>query len=84
MEYNSRYPQPFTLDQAIAFDPAVAWDEIARLRNSLLHLKRTQEELQEYSREFASSKEDPEVRQAMKENEITMHVSLRNVHLLQG
>ncbi|KAF8845867.1 hypothetical protein BDN67DRAFT_886788, partial [Paxillus ammoniavirescens] len=76
MEYNPRYPQPFTLDQAIALDPAVAWDEIARLRNSLLHLKRTQEELQEYSRELAASEEDPDVCQAMKENEITMHVLL--------
>ncbi|KIJ20238.1 hypothetical protein PAXINDRAFT_166346 [Paxillus involutus ATCC 200175] len=72
MEYNPRYPQPFTLDQAIALDPAVAWDEIARLRNSLLHLKRTQEELQEYSRELAPSEEDPDVCQAMKENEITI------------
>lgn len=93
MEYNPRYPQPFSLSQAIALDPAVAWDglileiassprsltaltEIARLRNSLLHLRRSQNELQEYLRELASEEEDLEVSQAVKENEITMHVSL--------
>ncbi|KAG9317398.1 hypothetical protein JVU11DRAFT_1597 [Chiua virens] len=26
MEYNPRHPQPFTLTQAIALDPEVAWD----------------------------------------------------------
>ena len=93
MEYNPRYPQPFSLTQAIALDPAVAWDglvlditsiqplftvpiEIARLRNSLLHLRRSQNELQEYLRELASKEGDLEVSQAVRENEITMHVSL--------
>ena len=93
MEYNPRYPQPFSLTQAIALDPAVAWDglvlditsiqplftvpiEIARLRNSLLHLRRSQNELQEYLQEL-SPEADLEVSQAVKENEITMHVSLR-------
>lgn len=92
MEYNPRYPQPFSLSQAIALDPAVAWDgltleitssrlsltvltEIARLRNSLLHLRRSQNELQEYLREL-TSEGDLEVSQAVKENEITMHVSV--------
>ncbi|KAF9247290.1 hypothetical protein BU15DRAFT_24737, partial [Melanogaster broomeanus] len=73
MEYNARHPQPFTLEQAIALDPAVARDEIARLQNSLSHLKRTQDELQEYLRELSPEEEDPEVCQAIKENEITMH-----------
>ncbi|KAG8218575.1 hypothetical protein J3R82DRAFT_4216 [Butyriboletus roseoflavus] len=91
MEYDPRYPQPFSLSQAIALDPAVAWDglvleiasshllltvltEIARLRNSLQHLRRSQNELQEYLRELASEEEDLEVSQAVKENEITMHL----------
>ncbi|KAF8138404.1 hypothetical protein EV363DRAFT_1208032 [Boletus edulis] len=73
MEYNPRYPQPFSLSQAIALDPAVAWDEIARLRNSLLHLRRSQIELQECLRELGSEEMDVEVSQAVKENEITMH-----------
>lgn len=92
MEYNPRYPQPFSLSQAIALDPAVARDgltleitssrllltaltEIARLRNSLLHLRRSQSELQEYLREL-TSEGDLEVSQAVKENKITMHVSV--------
>lgn len=91
MEYNPKYPQPFSLCQAIALDPAVVWDglildiinnrllltiptEIARLKNSLLHLKRSQNELQEYLREVASEEGDPQVSQALKENETTMHV----------
>lgn len=101
MEYNPRYPQPFSLTQAIALDPAVAWDglilvinsshllltvltEIARLKNSLLHLRRSQNELQEYLRELASEEGDLEVSQAVKENEITMHVSLLPVLCFQS
>lgn len=91
MEYNPKYPQPFSLSQAIALDPAVAWDgldlyvadnqslltvpaEIARLKNSLEHLKRSQIELQEYLRELVPEEGDLQVSQALKENEITMHV----------
>jgi len=40
----------------------------------LHHLKQTQSELQEYLRELASEEQDLEVSQAVKENEITMHV----------
>ncbi|KAI9574739.1 hypothetical protein HD554DRAFT_1989793, partial [Boletus coccyginus] len=82
MEYNPRYPQPFSLSQAIALDPAVAWDEIARLRNSLLHLRRSQNELQEYLREL-TSEGDLEVSQAVKENKITMHVSDERIFMLK-
>lgn len=98
MEYNPRYPQPFSLSQAIALDPAVAWDglfldiidghllltvlaEITRLRNSLLHLRRSQNELREYLREEEG---DREIGQAVKENEITMHVSLLPVLFFQS
>ncbi|KAL4076057.1 hypothetical protein J3A83DRAFT_4370263 [Scleroderma citrinum] len=66
MEYSPKCPQPFTLGQAIALDPEVASDEIARLQNSILHLKHTQDELQDYM-------EDPDVRQAVEENDATMH-----------
>jgi len=41
--------------------------EIARLQNSISHLKRTQEELKEYA-------DDPDVSQAIKENDETMLV----------
>jgi len=83
MEYNPRYPQPFSLSQAIALDPAVAWDEIARLRNSLLHLRRSQIELQECLRELGSEEMDLEVSQAVKENEITIASQDERIFMLE-
>jgi len=83
MEYNPRYPQPFTLTQAIALDPEVAWDEIARLRNSLLHLRRSQTELQEYLQELAAEEVDLEVSQAVKENEITIASQDERIFMLK-
>ncbi|KAG1762686.1 hypothetical protein EDD22DRAFT_545007 [Suillus occidentalis] len=67
MEFTPCHPQPFTFQQAISFDPEVSADEIGRLQNSISHLKRTQEELQEYA-------EDPDIAQAIKENNETMSV----------
>ncbi len=43
--------------------------EIARLENSLQHLRRTQEELRSYS-----DRDDPELSQALRENEAVMFV----------
>ncbi|KAF8551455.1 hypothetical protein OG21DRAFT_1512693 [Imleria badia] len=83
MEYNPRYPQPFSLTQAIALDPAVAWDEIARLRNSLLHLRRSQNGLQEYLQELAPEEVDLEVSQAVKENEITIASQDERIFMLK-
>jgi len=51
--------------------------EISRLQNSIAHLKRTQDELKDYT-------EDPDVRQAVKENETTMHVLRLLVGIHQG
>ncbi|KAG1762689.1 hypothetical protein EDD22DRAFT_890261, partial [Suillus occidentalis] len=65
MEFTPCHPQPFTFQQAISFDPEVSADEIGRLQNSISHLKRTQEELQEYA-------EDPDIAQAIKENNETI------------
>ncbi|KIJ70036.1 hypothetical protein HYDPIDRAFT_104717 [Hydnomerulius pinastri MD-312] len=83
MEFTPRYPQPFTLDQAIALDPAVASDEIVRLQNSLSHLKRTQDELKEYVRELAPGEEDPDINQAIKENEITIASQDERIFMLK-
>ena len=44
--------------------------EIARLQNSLVHLKSTQEQLKEAYEEYP----DPEFEQAIKENEDVMYV----------
>lgn len=76
MEYHPKYPQPFTLEQAVAFDPEVASDEIARLQNSIAHLKRTQDELKDYT-------EDPDVRQAVEENETTIASQDERIFMLK-
>ncbi|KAH7887675.1 hypothetical protein F5I97DRAFT_869032 [Phlebopus sp. FC_14] len=83
MEFHPRYPQPFTFDQAIALDPAVASDEIVRLQNSLSHLKRSQHELKEYLQGLASPQEDPEVGQAIKENETTIASQDERIFMLK-
>lgn len=76
MEYNPRYPQPFTLEQAIALDPEVASDEIGRLQNSIVHLQRTQNELKDYT-------EDSDVRQAIEENKVTMASQDERIFMLK-
>lgn len=76
MEYNPRYPQPFTLEQAIALDPEVASDEIGRLQNSIVHLRRTQNELKDYM-------EDPDVRQAVEENKVTLASQDERIFMLK-
>jgi len=65
MEYKSHYNQPFTLGEAIQLDISTITEEISRLQNSLFHLKRTQEELQE----AAEHAPDPEFDKALEENE---------------
>jgi hypothetical protein len=86
MEFTPCHPQPFTFQQAISFDPEVSADGmLSRFQNRIskliqaqrsvvfkipspmIHLKRTQEELQKYA-------EDPDIAQAIKENNETMSV----------
>ncbi|KAG2070797.1 hypothetical protein BDR04DRAFT_1017929 [Suillus decipiens] len=76
MEFIPRHPQPFTFQQAISFDPEVSADEIGRLQNSISHLRRTQEELQEYA-------EDPDVAQAIKENNQTLASQDERIFMLR-
>jgi hypothetical protein len=52
--------------------------EIERLENSLRHLKRTQDELRDYS----DHDDDPELALALKENEAVMSVSVRSLFFL--
>ncbi|OCH92950.1 hypothetical protein OBBRIDRAFT_772640 [Obba rivulosa] len=65
MEYTPRYPQPFTLQEAVQLDVSVITEEIARLQNSLEHLKKTQQGL----REALEASADPEFADAIGENE---------------
>ncbi|KAH7914193.1 hypothetical protein BJ138DRAFT_964690, partial [Hygrophoropsis aurantiaca] len=83
MEFIPRYPQPFSLEEAILFDPAVTADEIGRLQNSMIHLKRTQQELKDYIDSLASPSEEPEVVQALKENETTIASQDERIFILK-
>ncbi|KAG1720157.1 hypothetical protein EDB19DRAFT_1918186 [Suillus lakei] len=76
MDFTPCHPQPFTFQQAISFDPEVTADEIGRLQNSISHLKRTQEELQEYA-------EDPDIAQAIKENNQTLASQDERIFMLK-
>ncbi|KAG1816324.1 uncharacterized protein BJ212DRAFT_1354137 [Suillus subaureus] len=76
MDFTPCHPQPFTFQQAISFDPEVSADEIGRLQNSISHLKRTQEELQEYA-------EDPDIAQAIKENNQTLASQDERIFMLK-
>ncbi|KZP32978.1 hypothetical protein FIBSPDRAFT_943943 [Athelia psychrophila] len=67
MDYTPRYPQPFSLEQAIHLEVPIISEEITRLQHSLQHLKSTQEELREYV--ASESQPDPELVAAIVENE---------------
>lgn len=54
------------------FEPIIPYIEIARLRNSLKHLRETQTLLQEHQSEEVPETADPEVRKALEENEVVM------------
>jgi len=67
MDFVPRYSQPFTLQQATLLDVPILSEEIDRLKNSLQHLRRTQEELVVHI--AATSPPDPDLSEAFKENE---------------
>ncbi|EGO01886.1 hypothetical protein SERLA73DRAFT_166398 [Serpula lacrymans var. lacrymans S7.3] len=83
MEFSPRYSQPFTLEEAIHLDLPVITEEIARLENSLLHLGQTQEELREYTKGPPPSSQDPDILQAIEENEITIGSQQERVLMLK-
>ena len=70
-KYNILWASGFKLTRARTNDaaPPLSVIEIGRLQNSLRHLKRTQDELRAYN-----SDDDPELVQALKENEAVMSV----------
>jgi len=79
MEYTPRYPQPFTLAEAIRLDASVIYEEITRLNNSIEHLKRSQIEL----REAVASDPDPELDKAIKENNFVIGSQEERVSILK-
>jgi len=75
MEYRPKHPQPFSFSDALKFDPATITEEISRLENSLKHLKRTQDELGAHS-------DDPELAQALRENEAVIASQEERISML--
>jgi len=75
MEYYPKHPQPFSFSEALKLDPATITEEIARLQNSLQHLKRTQDELRAHP-------DDPELAQAFRENEAVIASQEERVGML--
>ncbi|KAF9485273.1 hypothetical protein BDN70DRAFT_796013 [Pholiota conissans] len=86
MEYTPRFVQPFSLAEAINLDVTVITEEIARLQNSLMHLKETQRILQA---DLGESEEvDPEVVKAFEENKLVIdsqeeRISILNMALIE-
>ncbi|KAI0081722.1 hypothetical protein K474DRAFT_1134288 [Panus rudis PR-1116 ss-1] len=79
MDYQPRYPQPFTLQQAVQLDVPLITEEIARLQNSLQHLRETQEQL----REAIKTDPDPEFTKAIEENEQVIGSQSERISILK-
>ncbi|KAH9977948.1 hypothetical protein BGW80DRAFT_1456085 [Lactifluus volemus] len=94
MEYHPKHPQPFSFSEALKFDPATITEgsasqfitylklttQIARLQNSLRHLKRTQDELSAHSEH--DDDHDAELTLALKENEAVIASQEERVDML--
>ncbi|KZT12494.1 uncharacterized protein LAESUDRAFT_718755 [Laetiporus sulphureus 93-53] len=79
MDYRPRYSQPFTFAEVVQLDVAVITEEIARLQNSLAHLRRTQEEL----RAASDASPDPELIKIMEENEVVIGSQQERIRMLK-
>jgi len=75
MAYQPKYPQPFSFSDVLKFDPGTITEEIARLENSLQRLKQTQDELRPYT-------DDPELAQALRENEAVIASQEERINML--
>ncbi|EIW82125.1 hypothetical protein CONPUDRAFT_39601, partial [Coniophora puteana RWD-64-598 SS2] len=83
MEFIPRYPQPFTLADALLFDPSIISEEIARLQNSLTHLRHTQDDLKGHMNNSSDGAEDKDVSDALRENELTMSSQDERIFMLK-
>ncbi|KAG6821626.1 hypothetical protein H0H93_000135 [Arthromyces matolae] len=83
MDFIPRYAQPFTYLEALKLDVAVITEEIARLQNSLLHLKHTQAILQECIDAEPSTTVDPELTNALEENKTVIGSQEERILLLK-
>ncbi|SCV73677.1 BQ2448_6107 [Microbotryum intermedium] len=68
------YSHPFTLSQAIELESTLITQEMTRLKHSIQHLERSNQELVEYLQQEGP---EDEFELSIKENEVTMHVPRR-------
>ncbi|KAI0771583.1 hypothetical protein BD413DRAFT_549755 [Trametes elegans] len=80
MEYSPRYSQPFTLEEARLLPVPIIAEEIARLQNSLAHLQRTQEALEEALR---TDPADGDLKDAFDENEVVVGSQKERIMILR-
>ncbi|KAI0335420.1 hypothetical protein GY45DRAFT_1342497 [Cubamyces sp. BRFM 1775] len=80
MEYRPRYSQPFTLEEARQLAVPIITEEISRLQNSLTHLHRTQDELQDA---LSTSAGDADLSQAFEENEVVIGSQKERITMLR-
>ncbi|KAL7282378.1 hypothetical protein ACG7TL_003849 [Trametes sanguinea] len=80
MEFRPRYAQPFTLEEARQLAVPIITEEITRLQNSVAHLQRTQQELQEA---LLATPEDPDFAQAYEENEAVVGSQKERISILR-
>ncbi|CAA7259846.1 unnamed protein product [Cyclocybe aegerita] len=81
MDYFPRYSQPFTLAEATNLDVSIITDEIARLQNSLKHLRETQDLLKSALGE--SGEPDEELQKALEENETVIGSQEERISILK-
>ncbi|KAF8517771.1 hypothetical protein JB92DRAFT_2809546, partial [Gautieria morchelliformis] len=81
MEYKPRHVQPFSVEQAALLEIPVITTEIARLQNSLEHLRDTQQQLQESV--GAEEHPDPIILQALDENKTVIASQEERVSMLR-
>ncbi|EIW61999.1 uncharacterized protein TRAVEDRAFT_44831 [Trametes versicolor FP-101664 SS1] len=80
MEYRPRYTQPFTLEEARLLDVPIISEEITRLQNSVAHLQRTQDELQDA---LSTSPGDTDLTEAFEENEVVIGSQKERITILR-
>ncbi|RXK35549.1 hypothetical protein M231_07181 [Tremella mesenterica] len=80
--YNPKYPQPFTLAEAIELDVSTILAEISRLRNSLHHLEDSQRQLKDFLLVEDEGSEG-EMRRAIVDNEVTIATQQERIILLR-
>ncbi|KAL7416942.1 hypothetical protein BDY24DRAFT_330147, partial [Mrakia frigida] len=78
--FTPKYPQPFTLAEALDLDPSVITEEISRLQNSLTNLRSSNVALLQYLHDEG---EDRDLRESVHENELTIASQEERIDMLR-